>query len=398
MILKTKIFTFFLIGVFVYANAQMQDYSYKRELFGVTNVWHKVNLPEGLYKNASPNLSDLRVFGVTATQDTIEASYLLNFKLLNTSKNENGYYFTLEVPSEDPINQLQLDFKLFNFDWRVALEGSQNQIDWFTIVDDYRILSIKNAETFYQYTNITFQNSKYRFFRLLVKTNEDPGLRNVKAFFNRIYDGVYNQYSVTSISTKQNSSNQSTELNISLKNKVPVSYLNIHVNNPFDYYRPVTIQYVSDSVKSQKGYIYNYRTLTQGTLNSIETNEFKFKPTVLKKLKITINNQDNQPLIIDSVSVKGYVYDLIVRFTQPATYYLTYGNPSAFRPNYDIEQFATKIPDNLVSLKLGDEQHIEREPSKKTTPLFENKLWLWGLIILMVLLLGGFTLKMMRVK
>ncbi len=410
MILRTKIFIFLLISVFSYASAQMQDYSYKRELINITNVWHKVILPKDLYKNASRNLSDLRVFGITATHDTIEASYLLNlnsekidrtkinFKILNTTKNEKGSYFTLEVPKEEAINQLQLDFRQFNFDWRVLLEGSQNQSDWFTIVDDYRILSIKNAETFYQYTNITFPNSKYHFFRLLIKTNEKPVLRNVGAYFNRIYDGNYIRYAIKPISTTQNSSNQSTSLTISLKNIVPVSYVNIHVNNPFDYYRPVTIQYVSDSIKSQKGYIYTYRSLTHGTLNSIETNQFKFKPTILKKLKITFDNEDNQPLNIDSVEVKGYAYELIVRFTEPATYYLTYGNPTAYIPNYDIERFATKVPDTLVPLTLGDELPIEKQLPLKKQALFENKFWLWGLIILMVLLLGGFTLKMMRVK
>ena len=93
----------------------------------------------------------------------------VDFKLLNTTNNEQGYYFTMEVPTEEPVNELKLNFKQDNFDWLLSLEGSQNQQEWFRIVDDYRILSIKNPETNYQFTKVTFPNTKYRFFRFQIK-------------------------------------------------------------------------------------------------------------------------------------------------------------------------------------------------------------------------------------
>lgn len=406
MTLKTKIATVLFALVITYTNAQIKDYHYKRELTGITDLWHKLILPDDLYKNVSKNLSDLRVFGITAKQDTIEASYVLrlkkemtkstpiNFKILNTSQNSKGYYFTLEVRSQELINKLQLEFNKFNFDWRVSLEGSQNQIDWFSIVDDYRILSIKNAETFYQYTKITFPESKYRFYRLMVKSNEDPNLKSVNAYFNTTINGEYIDYTVKTM--EQHPSNKSTELNISLNKEVPISYINIYVNGNFDYYRPVDLQYVSDSINTEKGWKYNYRTLTHGTLNSIETNTYKFESTILKKIKITIDNQDNEALTIDSVAVKGFVHELAIRFTEPATYYLTYGNSLVYKPNYDVERFTSKISDTLTALKLGGEQIIEKPHTPINTPLFENKLWLWTLIIVIILLLGWFTIKMMK--
>lgn len=410
MKLKTKLSSILFALVITYANAQMKDYHFKRELSGITSSWHKLILPDEFYKNVSQNLSDIRVFGITAKQDTIEASYVwriksektentpIDFKILNSSITENGYYFTLQVPTQTPINNLELAFKQFNFDWRVKLEGSQNQLDWFTIVDDYRILSIKNAETSYQYTHITFPSSSYQFFRLVIKSDKKPDLKDVKVYFNKVFNGVYNDYSVKNIQTKEDPINKSTVLNINLKNTVPISYINIHVNGDFDYYRHVTLQYVSDSINTEKGWQYNYRTLTHGMLNSIETNSFKFKSAILKKIKITIENQDNEPLSIDSVDVKGYVHEMTIRFTEPATYYLTYGNSFAYKPNYDIERFTSKIPDTLTALKLAKEQIIEKPTIPIKKPIFENKLWLWGLILITVLLLGWFTLKMIKAR
>ena len=43
--------------------------------------------------------------------------------------------------------QIKLSFKQENFDWKVKLEGSNDNKVWFTVVTDYRILAIKNSNT-----------------------------------------------------------------------------------------------------------------------------------------------------------------------------------------------------------------------------------------------------------
>lgn len=410
MTLKTKLLTCFSLLIIALSFAQMQKYSYQRALIGVQDPWHKLTLPDDMFEKVSPSLSDIRVYGITTKNDTVEASYVLKlndekvikdnvpFKILNTSHNEKGYYFTLEVPSKAPINNLQLAFKQFNFDWHINLEGSHDQKEWFSIVEDYRILSIKNAETFYEYTNLSFPNSSYRYFRILVKSAEKSELKSAKASYNTIKNGVFKNYTIKRMNIKDNKAEKRTEIEVEISRSVPVSYVKVHVDATFDYYRPITIQYVSDSLKTSKGYLYNYRTLTDGTLTSIEKNEFKFNNTVVKKIKITIQNQDNQPLSINKVDVKGNVYDLDIRFNEPASYYLTYGNTLAYKPYYDLDHFIGKTPDTITSITLGEEEAISKTAKETTSPLFENKLWLWLIIIVIIVLLGGFTLKMIQVK
>lgn len=198
MKLKTKISAFLLLLVGSYSYGQMEQYNYKRELQGINNTWHKVVLPEEIFEKVTTNLSDIRIYGLTTKNDTIEASYLLqlkrekiiskkvNFKVINKSHNEKGYYFTFEVKSKEAINQLKLNFNQLNFDWRIALEGSQNQQEWFTIVDDYRILSIVNSETNYQFTKVNFPSSNYHYLRLLIKNDEKPTLSSAQIVFQKL--------------------------------------------------------------------------------------------------------------------------------------------------------------------------------------------------------------------
>lgn len=400
-----------LIAGCPFSYGQMEEYNYKRELKGVEDQWYKIVLPNEIFSKTSQNLTDIRVFGLTANNDTIEAPYLLRstikeelaskdvaFKILNISENAKGYYFTLEIPTEEPINQIKLDFAQENFDWKITLEGSQDQKEWFQIVENYRILSIKNDQTDFQFTKVAFPSTKYRFFRLLIDSKDKPELRTASITKNEITDGEYRRYRVRKTNVKENRKTKQTEIDVELQLPVPLTHINMDILDTIDYYRPVIIKYLTDSINTQQGWKYNYRTLKSGTLNSIEKNGFQFSSTTAQKLKIFIDNYDNRPLEIGTIEVKGPIHEVIARFSDKATYFLTYGNKSANKPKYDIERFAGKIPKSLTPLDLGEELIIKKEEVLGTEPLFRNKTWLWIVMIAIIALLGWFSVKMMRNK
>jgi len=406
--MKNTLLILFFINTCAYA--QMSDYAYTRELKNVSEQWHKITLPDDIYAHLTPNLNDIRIFGITPNGDTIEAPYLRqeltetnsnapsDFKIINQSQRNDGYYFTFKLPFKTPINEIQLDFKQQNFDWRTTLEGSQNQSEWFTILDDYRILSIKNELTDYQFTKLRFSTAEYRYFRLFIATNKQPNLKQASILLRKTTAGKYRNYTAQSVNIINDKKTKQTIIDLDLGQSLPVSHLNIDVENDYDYYRPMTIKYLRDSFKTEKGWKYNYGNISSATLNSIEKNELKFSSRTLQKLQIIIHNQDNTPLEIGKISIKGYANELTARFTEPANYYLTYGNRKARKPQYDIARFANKIPESLTELQLGAAQKIDKKEAPKVDPLFENKAWLWGIMLLIIGLLGWFSIQMMRKK
>ncbi|MBE0638274.1 MAG: DUF3999 family protein [Bacteroidales bacterium] len=408
MKLRVKLLACLLFLAYSFSYGQIKEYDYKRELKGISGQWHKIILPDEVFGKITQDLTDIRIFGITANHDTVEAPYLLRvasektssreveFNTLNTSHNEKGYSFTFEIPATEPINQINLEFGQKNFDWQIKLEGSQNQNDWFTVAENYRILSIKNEITDFQFTRLTFPGSNYRYFRLLIDSQEKPELTFASIVQQEITDGRFRNCTIKKFDLKENRELRQTEIDLELQLPVPVSHLKIDVKDSFDYYRPVTIKYLADSIKTEQGWKYYYRTLTTETLNSMEKVEFKFNSTTLQKLKIIIHNQNNQPLTIDTIHVKGYVHELLVRFTEKATYFMTYGNKTAAKPYYDIDRFSDDIPMNLTTLELGDELKTEKEEIPLADPLFKNKTWLWAIMTIIILLLGWFSVKMIR--
>lgn len=398
-----------LLGCFcsICVFAQLDTYDYKMQLSSVDSLWHTVELPEAVYGVISQNMNDIRLYGVTEN-DTLEAPYLMkvgegdykrkvvDFKILNKTSNAKGHYFTYEIPTIEPINLIRLDFENENFDWKIILEGSQNQNEWFTILDDYRILSIQNEQTDYTFNTLKFPDAKYRYYRILIKTLEKPELSNARIIVDKKTKDKFEQFTVFNLEVTQKG--KKSILDIDLKKRLPVSYLKINISDETDYYRNFTVEYLLDSVQIEKGWRYNYRELFYGTLNGIEKNEFTFNTTLAHKLRVHIENNDNQPLIIAGVTAKGYVHELHARFSKPATYYLAYGKTNDRKPQYDIVQAGVKIPSELSVLNLGKAQKIPKKAVAIQAPLFENELWLWLVMCLVILVIGGFTIKMMQKK
>ena len=384
-------------------------YQYQRPITGISDSWHSITLPNELVGKLTPNLSDLRILGVTKSGDTLEAPYIVRqgqeivslseipFKIINRSHNELGYFFTFEVPNKESLNSISLNFSEQNFDWNINLEGSQDNSTWFTIVENYRILSIHNSLTQYTFSEVDFPDAKFRYLRVLVKTNHEPKLTTAKLCLTKVTKGNYRSYGVLKPEIVVDAKQKQTAASVKLDNAVPVSTVRLWINSKYDYYRPITISYVSDSSNTQKGTIYSYETLYSGTLTSLEKSIFTFDSRVAQSIRITIDNYDNQPLNIDSVEVLGNVYELVARFTEPASYFLAYGNHNADTPTYDIGQFTDKIPAELKRLELGAE--VENGVTLATSePLFQNKLWLWAIIIVVGAVLGWFTFRMMKQK
>ncbi|WP_062061125.1 DUF3999 family protein [Aquimarina longa] len=409
---KIKIVTLLLIVAY-YGDgyAQMDQYAYKTKLNNITDTWHKIGLPNEMFSKISPNLSDVRVFGITPKNDTIEAPYVLRlqkekashqtipFTILNTTYNKKGSYITLGIPNEEPINQIQLDFNQSNFDWMITLEGSQDQTQWYTITENYRILSIKNELTDYQFSTVKFSTAQYRYFRILIKSNQKPVLESATITKKEKTIAEYQEYPIKHINIQNVKKTKQTVIDVKFSTAVPVSYIQIAPEDTFDYYRPISIEYVSDSIQTSQGkWVPQYHKLSSGVLNSIEDNVFICSSTITQKLRILIKNHDNQPLQINKINIKGYKHELVTRFISPATYYLVYGNDKVQKPLYDLNHVSAKIPQNISNVTLGKQEKIEREVANVTEPLFVNKYWLWGVMLVVILLLGGFTLSMMKKK
>lgn len=398
---------FLMIFICQFSFGQTTDQYYKRKLNGVSDQWHKIVLPLDTYTKVSEDLSDVRIYGLPQSGDTLEIPYKvqipetkvvtteLTFHLINSAAKSGGHYFTLEMTDQALVSEILLSFSEQNYDWKIKLEGSQDLKEWFTMLDDYRILSIKNSVTDYQFGKVVFPPSKYQYYRFFVKSKEKPTLLEAKVLASTPLQKAISHRS-SSFKITENKKDKKSEIDIRLSSHAPVSEIAIYGDKRLEFYRPFELKILRDSSKLVSGtWTYHFGSVMTGTLSSLDENHFLFDNTWTKALKLTVYNHDNAPLKIDSIRVSGPDYQLIGRFDDKnIPYFLVYGDKRLFKPTYDITHFAT--PDSVETLVLGDDEIIKIAAVEPTPPLFENKWWLWVLMITIILILGTFTMKMMK--
>jgi hypothetical protein len=390
------------------AFSQTRDYKYRSKLTGVTDTWHNIVLPNHIYSVVKEDLNDIRIIGITETSDTIEVPYIINDNIAsyetenvypditNRTHVGNRFFYTFENPSWESTNTINLNFDNENFDWNVKLEGSNNESTWYTILNNARILSIKNDHVDYSYSILNFPTVRYKYIRLSFNSLVKPELNNVSLSQTIKKKGIYQTYPPKSIRIKEDKAQKSTIIDVVLNQRFPVSAIQIDVQDKFDYYRPIEIQRLIDSIKTPKGWESYYEDLSEEYLSSLETGLFSFDYKLAQIIQIIISNYDNQHLNIGDITVFGNIINLTARFDVPAEYYLYYGNKDAYYPYYDISVFEDMIPENIKELGVGEEQLliIDKEP-EVLEPLI-NKYWLWSVMALIILLIGGFTIRMLK--
>jgi hypothetical protein len=383
-------------------------FKYRRSLDGIENQWHTMWLPEDLYQHAQPELADLRIFGITSDHDTIEAPYLIReqrggsnfsyvkFKILNQTHKNNHYFYTFKVPEDNIINHMVLKFDNPNYDLTVYIEGSNDQKEWFEFSDNYRILSIHDGQIDYEHNEIYFKPARYNYFRINFKTDIKPGKLTATLAKMSIDSGRYYTYEPSGLKLSYDKTSKNSVLEVDLPGYVPVSYIDPIVKVNTDYYRRYVLECATDSFLTQnKQWKYYFKTVSTGTISSLGSNTIRFENQITKHIKMTIFNYDNPPLSIPDVIVKGNANELIVRFDTVARYFLYYGNPQLPPPYYDINVFEHHIPKNLIPIKPSKEEILDRNNVIMHEPKTRIG-FLWMAIGVIILMLGGFTIHMMK--
>ena len=122
-----------------------------------------------------------------------------------------------------------------------------------------------------------------------------------------------------------------------------------------------------------------------------------YPESTFRYFRLTILNEDNPPLPIDSVSVFGFLRKLIFPASPGSAYRLYYGNATARTPSYELERvFPYLVTENLPGAQLGAHA-INPLYSLPTEPFTERYPWLFPTVVsVAALLIGLFLANLLR--
>ena len=403
---KIKI-SFFIIGFSLLGVRNIVAQTFQHPIQNVEATWHKITLTEEVLSKVNTNLADVRIYAIGEAGDTLEVPYFLEkqhdqflatnkkHRVINRSKKGDEYFFTIKLNKNTPINEIDLSFRNKNFNWLLDLQGSQDQKEWFTIEQEYRIVSIVNEITNYQFTTLRFSSSEYQYYQIKLKSEERPSISTIEINAKETKRGTYNQYE-SNFRVVVNKERKQSIISVDLAKRLPISKIQLAISDSFDFQRPIRINYLVDSIQTQTGWVKNYQSLQASYLSSLEKNEFLFDDIFTSQLQLVVDNHDNTPLNFNNVKVEGVAHQLVARFDKPAAkHWLVYGDKTLKSPRYDIVNFKDKIPEQIPELGIGKQLKL-KEVKNEEEPLLTNQWWLWGILIVLIAILGGFTFSMIK--
>ena len=381
------------------------SFRYKRDITGVQQEgWYNLYLPADMFRHLNRGLSDLRMYSVTGI-DTVEIPYLMevladdqiredvHLPLINTSYRDGELFLMVEPDPDHRINHLKLTFDQTDFFAFVTIEGSDDRREWFEIVTDRRMVSIGKNGTEYVLSTLDFPLTNYRYLRLRVRSDKKLSMRSASFARHEVRPGEHREIPLHWEMETDKKARRSY-VHITLNDYVPVDRIRVYADSTSDYYRSFSIGYVRDSAQSDKGWVKYYTEVFNGHLTSYTPNAFNFPYALAREIRLVIHDRDNASLDIRDIKVEGPEVRLVARLS-PGDNIMLYGADWLPSPDYDLVHFGNKIPDEAVEVGLGPET-ILAPAEGKSPPLLQNRLWLWSIMVVVIGLLGFFTLRMMK--
>jgi hypothetical protein len=293
------------------------------------------------------------------------------------------------------INKLHIITPDKNFRRRVEIWGSDNGINWLKIRDDANIFSFYTEDYRTSLTDIKFSDTKRRFYKIVIwNKGEKPLVINkCWVYDEKISVATLDDIPFKILSRKENHEKKRTEiiLDVIYKN-VPKKEINLKFASK-GYHRSVWV-FVSDNAEDwqriNSAVIYRYNKENKNNVISLSETKNRY-------LKLLIYNQDDPPLKIDDISIKGNQQYIYFPVKKDEIYYLFYGNTYARRPVYEFERLLPFMEsEKSIMADLGKEQLNEDFSRVKEVIKEDETFIIWPMVAFVIITLGFLIVKSLK--
>ena len=318
---------------------------------------HKMVLPIAIRSISNDDLSDFRIldskknevpYFVNKNVDPVSDSDYKEYKIVSTSEIPKKQSALIFENLDKTINQVTLSIANYDGEKTFTLSGSNNQKEWFGILNNGYLSDLNAANATYVSKTIDFPLTNYKYIKIDLDDKKSLPIRiisiggfNLKTKATSFLAAEYSKKTITELKSEKK-----TLLHFEFDNATHIDQIKFQISNPKLFKRYAKIykietQNVKHKIETYKNYIANFQ------LSSDSKNIFTLTEIKEKDFYIEIDNHDNQPLTIDNVQFFQHPVFIIADLKTNENYTIKTGNPNATLPVYDIENFKNTISNNL---------------------------------------------------
>jgi hypothetical protein len=384
-----------------------------------------------VYSVAKTDLADIRLINndgnqipyVSARDEDLTETVRYSPAILNRSTDANGNaLLTLDFGAVTIKNCIEVDTSGDNFRRAVKVEGSNDNIEFFTIVDRAYIFAVSD-KNHHRYSGIDLPNNDYRYIRITVSPMT---IEETKLAVNKVRAFRVKKKPAQKQTVKMMQTGHTEDPNTRLSNYVydlkwrhlPIVEIELNVEDD-SFYRCVTIQgrdAATQKVKIDSEDNRERFAEVEVPWNTITTDTiYRYTDPAGQKhqrlslpvqsggsyryLKIIVSNYDDQPITIRSASAKMIPYKVIFPTPADKSAKLYVGCESSGRPQYDLARRLTnpsQVKATPAALAAIIDNPLFGKAALKLPWTEQHKMLLLSALVAVVIVLGVFMLKSLK--
>jgi hypothetical protein len=387
-----------LLFILTVLNGHAQKFARKAMLEpAYATGFYQIAVSPELTSAAKSDLSDLRIMDGKQRQ----VPYLIRHVSMDLSRTTFTEYPVLDIHTDSTRTVVELAVKGGEGTDKISLvmgntaverftslSGSNDRRQWFIIQEHILLRSMGSDGSGSFVQSVYFPYSRYPYLKLVIYNGYSDPLNILNAGIYRDAKGAEPVNWITNplpSIVQKDSSNGYTYVHINHNAPYLLDRLLFQISSPRFYNRRVQLFELID-----KG---NRTLLADAALSSAAEPVITLARVKAKSLLLQIENGDNPPLAIASVRSVQVPQYIVAYLEKGEVYHLLAGNPDAPLPQYDLTQFKDSIPSKIVTLSYGPLLAVAQE--ERNVFWQESRFWLWPAIVVMVLVLGLLTHRLL---
>lgn len=355
------------------------------------NGLHKMVVPAEIRSYSKDDLSDFRIFD----SKNSEVPYFLmvdspikmseqfeNFPIISKQV-INKKITSIEIKNpKDQINGLRLVVANSEVTKEYSISGSNNQKEWFGLVNNSILSDLKSLETTNVVKEISLPLCSYRFLKIVFDDSTTLPINvlkigNLQTSFLR---GAMQEIKAKSIQTTQIATEKKTVIKIEFDFPQVIDKVIFDINRTNLFKRNARIYTDNERIEKHKTVKYQ-DDIAHFTLVSNQDNAFNTANTKQQYLTIEIENQDNPPLQISDIKFFQKPIFAVSDLKSNENYSIVTGNLNLMPPNYDLAFFKETISDTLPETQITSIEYQKQEGTAIKKSSFWQQPWFMWLCV-----------------
>ncbi len=377
---------------------------WKAELDSIKKTgYYNIEIDQELIGSSKPDFSDLRIkneeglevpYFVRSATSIKEVNSFEDYDLIQNTAKDSLNTFIIKNDTKENIHRFYIMINKADVKIEASIRGSDDGTQWY-IVKQRTGISISNDGSKDEAMIILdFPGGNYKFYEVSLFSNQTAPL-NIKGVKKLKNVQIYGSFREIEQARKIEIKNKERKTVITfpeIENEYVIGKIEVFISNKSEYLRTFLL---IDTLR-------NYPSVN-AELSSRSDNVFYLysnQARLNKKSLIEINNDNNPPLVIDSIKVYGQERYLCAYLEEGGRYSMEIDKNVSQYPNYDIEHFRNEINADLPIVRSISLTRYEIPDTGREQLFIEKPIFLWGVIIgvgiLLTIISVGMIMKMKK--